>query len=216
MKTKILMILGLVVALFALNRVAAQPLYAAQDTNLPPEFVAALADTNPPPVGHEVTSAAPTVAGGLSEIWTALTANSTNGLSGQTNWALIPYAAYDLETKKYGGGAAVLYAVAPNFWAGVRAQDLGGRQTTASVQGQLQVTKKIFGLTVTSFLETSVGLGKDALYGSAGPGGLISFHTWAWSGKSLTLGVVGDYEHYVQGDASGNQINAGLLIRFSF
>jgi len=159
-----------------------------------------------------------TVLGGISEIWTALTtASGTNvDITRQTNWAVIPYIAYDIEKHKVGYGGAILYAVTPNFWAGVRAENVARRQTTAGVQAQLQVTKKVFGLTVTPFIETSVGIGKSAMYGSAGPGALINFHTWVWSKNSLSLGVVGDYEHYVMGDLNGNQANGGLMVRFSF
>jgi hypothetical protein len=163
------------------------------------------------------TNAAPSVSGGLGEIWTALTTSSTNvDIGAQTNWAVIPYLAYDMSTKKFGYGGAVLYAVTPNFWAGVRAQSLEGEQTTAGVQCQLQVTKTVFGVTLTPFLEASTGLGKSAIYASTGPGILINFHTWLWSNKSLTLGIAGDYEHAIMGSKNWNQANAGPLIRFSW
>jgi hypothetical protein len=166
----------------------------------------------------QTTNSAPSVAGGLGEIWTALTTSSTNvDLASQTNWAVIPYISYDLKDKKYGGGGAVLYAVTPNFWAGARMESINGHQTTAGVQAQLQVTKKVFGLSMTPFVETSVGIGSSSLYGSAGAGGFIAFHTWDWGNKySLTFGVVGDYEHVVYGTENWNQINGGPLLRFSF
>jgi len=169
-------------------------------------------------VNAQTTNTPPTVSGGLSEIWTALTTSSgTNvDIGAQTNWAVIPYCAYDVSTKKFGYGGAILYAVTPNFWAGIRAQSLEGEQTTAGVQCQLQVSKKIWGVTYTPFIETSVGIGKSSLYGSAGPGLLVSFHTWVWGSKSLTLGAVGDYEHCVNSSRNWNQVNAGPLLRFSF
>jgi hypothetical protein len=164
------------------------------------------------------TNAAPSLFGGLSEIWTALTSSSgTNvDLGGQTNWAAIPYISYDLTDKKWGYGGAVLYAVTPNFWAGVRAEEMNGMQITAGVQAQLQVSQTILGVRVTEFLEASTGLGKSSLYGSAGPGGLINFHTWIWGKKSLTVGIVGDYEHCIMGGKNWNQANVGPLLRFSF
>jgi hypothetical protein len=164
------------------------------------------------------TNSTPSVSGGISEIWTALTTSSgTNvDIGAQTNWAVIPYIAYDIQAKKFGYGGAILYAVTPNFWAGVRAQSLEGEQTTAGVQCQLQISKKLWGITYTPFLETSVGIGKSALYGSAGPGLLVSFHTWVWGSKTLTVGAVGDYEHAVSGGRNWNQVNAGPLLRFSF
>jgi len=138
------------------------------------------------------------------------------GGSSATNWAAIPFAAYDTGTKRIGGGAALLYAVNDYFWTGVRAQSLNGQSSTAGVQGQLQVTETIAGVSVTPFAETAFGLGSSALYANVGTGGLIDFHTWKIGKGSLSIGIVADYEHYVYGSVNGNQINVGPLIRASF
>jgi hypothetical protein len=146
-----------------------------------------------------------------TELYKSLT--SGTNFSGATNWAAIPFASYDLTTKQVGGGAAILYQVNQNFWTGVRIQSIGGITTTAGVQAQLQVTKTLWGVNYTPFVETSVGLGQSTLYGSVGAGALIQIHTWdVWNKHRLGLGVVGDYEHYVTGSTHGNQINGGLLL----
>ena len=134
-----------------------------------------------------------------------------------TNWALIPYGAYDTGTKKLGGGAALLYSVNQYTWIGVRAQSLNGQSTTAGVQGQLQISETFNGIKFTPFVEASTGMGNTSLYANAGTGALVSFHQWTIN-KNVTLeiGVVGDYEHYVYGPKNGNQVNAGPLIYLSF
>ena len=134
-----------------------------------------------------------------------------------TNWVLIPYAAYQIETKRLGGGAAALYMASPNLWTGVRVESIDGRNTTAGVQAQIQVTTKLFGLTVTPFLETSVGLGNDNLYGTAGAGGIIGLHSWKIGARTISLSLLGCYEHYVDGGVkSGNQVEVGLVGHFTF
>lgn len=177
--------------------------------------------TGPADTVNSLVHVASTNAPWYLALWDGLTgASGTNvDITGQTNWAFIPFFAYDLTDHKAGFGAVVLYSVTPYFWAGLRVEDVNDRQTTAGVQGQLQVTKMVFGVSVTPFVETSVGLGRSSLYGSAGPGALINFHTWIWgstSQYSLTLGIVGDYEHVIYGDANWNQANGGPLVRFSF
>ena len=134
-----------------------------------------------------------------------------------TNWALIPYGAYDTGTKKLGFGGALLYAVNNYTWVGVRAQSLNGQSTTAGVQGQLQIRETFNGIKLTPFVEASTGMGNTALYANAGTGALISFHQWTIN-KNVTLeiGAIGDYEHYVCGSKNGNQINAGPLVHLSF
>lgn len=134
-----------------------------------------------------------------------------------TNWVLIPYAAYQIEAKRFGGGAAALYMASPNLWTGVRVESIDGRNTTAGVQAQIQATIKVFSLTVTPFLETSVGLGNDNLYGTAGAGGIIGLHSWTVGKSTISLSLIGCYEHYVDGGVkSGNQVEAGLVGRFAF
>lgn len=133
-----------------------------------------------------------------------------------TNWVAIPYVLYDVETKDVGGGGALLYSVTPNFWAGVRAEWAGSRQTSAGVQAQLQVPVKVLGLKVIPFAETSVGLGEDTMYASGGAGGVIMFYSKRWKSAALDIGAAACYEHYVNGDASGNQILGGPLLHLSF
>lgn len=158
------------------------------------------------PVGY----VAPSSASWLTAAWDSL--KSGTNFNGATNWAAIPFASYDLTTKKFGGGAAILYEATPNFWAGVRLQSIGGVTTTAGVQAQLQFTKTLWGVNYTPFAETSVGIGSTSLYGSVGAGALIQLHTWdVWAGHKFGIGVIADYEHFVSGNGvKGNQINAGL------
>jgi len=137
---------------------------------------------------------------------------------GATNWVAIPLAVVMLEPKpELGIGLAALYSVTPNFWGGFRIQRCGGMDVTAAVQGQLQVSKKLFGVTVTPFAESSVGIGKSALWGSAGVGGHVHFATWDF-GKGVVLsagGLVG-WEHYVMGSRNGNELFAGPTIHVTF
>lgn len=162
------------------------------------------------PVGYVAT----TSTSWLTDVWNSL--KSGTNFSGATNWAAIPFASYDLTTKKIGGGAVVLYEVNPNFWTGVRVQSIGGEMTTAGVQAQIQVTKTLWGVNYTPFALTSVGIGSTSLYGSVGAGAIIQIHKWdVWAGHQLGLGVVGDYEHIVTGTTHGNEINGGLLLTFS-
>lgn len=155
-----------------------------------------------------------------TQAWSALTVN-TGTLTGDTNWIDIPFASYDLTEKKMGWGDAILHYAAQNLWAGLRFQDIAGVQTTAGIQGQLQVTKKIGFLTYTPYFETSVGIGKSALYGSIGPGLAVNIHTWQWIWPDghwyFGLGATSDFEHYVVGSTkNGNQVNAGPVIHVSF
>ena len=143
------------------------------------------------------------------------------GLSSSvTNVIFIPYLKYDVNEHQIGYGGAALYKVSENFWAGARVDRINGQQTTAGVQAQLQDTITWHGLTVTPFLETSVGLGSSALYGSAGPGIYFNLysHGWVIAGDHvlLTIGVAADYEHVINGSQNSNQLNAGPGFHFSF
>src|SRR5579863_9569744 len=97
-----------------------------------------------------------------------------------TNWVVIPYGIYDTTDKKWGWGAAGLYQVTPIFYTGARISFLNGQEDTAGVQAQLQVTETWHGINITPFIETSAGIGRSTLYGSAGAGGVISLHAWAF------------------------------------
>lgn len=132
------------------------------------------------------------------------------------NYVAIGYGAYDRDTKGWGYGGAILYMASTNFWTGVRIQSLNGKQTTAAVQGQLQVPFHALTLTWVPFVESSVGLGQDELYANAGAGLLVMIHRWKIGMFDLGLGVLGDYEHYVMGDRSGNQINAGGMLNLKW
>jgi hypothetical protein len=140
--------------------------------------------------------------------------------SSVTNIALIPYVKYDLSSHTVGYGAAALYKVTDNFWTGLRADRIDGRETTAGVQAQLQTTFTWAGVQVTPFLATSVGLGQDSLYGAAGPGAFLHVfsHTWRPSGHDITLNVevVGDYEHVVSDGRNSDQVNAGPILNLKF
>lgn len=141
-------------------------------------------------------------------------------VSGATNWAAVPYGIYRTDTKQWGFGGALLYKVADNFWAGVRADNLSGTSTTAGVQAQLQATVTWHGVSLTPFLEASSGMGRNSLYASAGPGAYINIHDWnfkvAGHDFSLSVGAAGDYEHIVNGSSSWQQVCGGPLVRLSF
>ena len=142
-------------------------------------------------------------------------------LSTTTNWAAIPFGIYRTDTKAWGYGGAVLYKVTDNFWTGARINSIGGQQVTAGVQAQLQLDEVIAGIHVTPFAETSVGLGNNSLYGSAGAGALIQVYDWNFhiSGHpfELNFGIIGDYEHVVNGSGiSWNQICGGPLVKLTF
>lgn len=140
--------------------------------------------------------------------------------SSVTNVVFIPFAKYDLQNKQAGFGAAGLYRVTDNFWAGGRFDRINGQQTTAGVQAQLQTTLRWKGLSITPFVETSVGLGSSSLYGSAGPGAFVNLWSknFRVAGEScaLNLGLVADYEHVINGSENYNCINAGPLLNLSF
>ena len=139
---------------------------------------------------------------------------TTNGavLFTNTDWAAIPYFSYDLTTTKYGYGLVVLHSVTENFYAGLRYQYLNDVSTTASIQGQLQVSYDLGFVSVTPFVETSVGIGESALYGNAGSGLLTSFKSWNTHKSLLTIGLITDIEHYVDGNKVGNTVNIGLMV----
>lgn len=162
-------------------------------------------------------------AGAQTLVDTNLT-NFANGAKNGTNFVVIPFVKYDLTTKNYGYGVAGLYKVSDLFWTGLRVDRIDGLQTSAGVQGQLQTSMTLGGITLHPFIETSVGIGQSSLYGSAGTGAFVQVysHDWTRNGKppvTLNLGLIGDYEHVVQtGSAqdNSNQINAGPLINLSF
>ena len=133
-----------------------------------------------------------------------------------TNWVAIPYFKYDLKNHESGYGGALLYRVSPNFYTGARFDQMHGQQTTAGVQAQLQTTVTVAGFKATPFLETSVGLGSSALYGSTGPGMFINLYAHDFGQRQLNLGLIGDYEHVVNGTDSYNCVNVGALLNFSF
>jgi hypothetical protein len=142
-----------------------------------------------------------------------------------TNVIAIPYIKYDLNTKKFGYGAAALYRVSDYFYTGLRIDRIDGYQSTAGVQAQLQANVKVFGwINTHPFLETSVGIGSSSLYGSAGPGIAIDllskdFHASAGHTVHFFLDPIADFEHVVQngaGSKNSNQLNAGLMLGLNF
>ena len=138
-----------------------------------------------------------------------------------TNIAVIPFAKYDLQSHQFGFGIAGLYKVSDNFWTGLRIDRINGAQTSAGVQAQLQQTFQMGPVTVTPFIEASVGIGSTSLYGSAGPGGFIHLysHDFARGGSPpihLSIGAVGDFEHVVFNTKRSNQVNGGPLLNISF
>ena len=134
-----------------------------------------------------------------------------------TNWVVVPYAAYDTGTKSFGEGAAILYEATSNLWTGVRIQNLNHQQTTAGVQAQLQANLTIDGFKVHPFVEASTGMGNSSLYASAGTGAWVSFYSHTFNNKdTINIGLIGDYEHYVNGSIKGNQVNAGPLINIEW
>jgi hypothetical protein len=141
-------------------------------------------------------------------------------LTVDTNWAAIPFGIYRTDTHQWGYGGAVLYQVTPNFWTGVRADNISGLSTTAGVQAQLQATVSVDGIDLTPFADTSVGMGTSSLYASAGAGALVNFHTWSFkigsAALSVSAGAVASYEHVVDGNANFNQVVGGPLIQVSF
>lgn len=145
---------------------------------------------------------------------------SANGALAATNWVVVPFGIYDTTDKTWGWGAAALYQVTPIFYTGVRADFINGQQDTAGVQAQLQVTKYWNGIAITPFAETSVGIGKSTLYGSAGAGAVISLHTWAFKvgqqAFNLNIGIAGDMEHVVNQQRNYNQICGGPLLQLTF
>ena len=144
------------------------------------------------------------------------TINIPVGLKGATNWLEIPYVKYDTQNKSFGFGDALLYKVSPNFYTGARFDQLNGQQTTAGVQAQLQATFSIGPVSVTPFIETSVGLGSSSLYGSTGPGLFIDLYSHQFSKFDLDVGFVGDYEHVINGGDNYNCFNLGPTFGISF
>lgn len=143
---------------------------------------------------------------------------------GATNVAIIPFAKYDFTSKKLGYGIAGLYRVTDDFWAGLRVDRINGFDTSAGVQGQLKADFELFGVTLSPFVETSVGIGSSSLYGSAGPGAFVKVfgHDWARNNRPpvhLDVSIIGDFEHVVQSggaNKNSNQGNIGPLLHLSF
>lgn len=133
-----------------------------------------------------------------------------------TNWVAIPYVAYDIESKRVGYGGALLYQVTGNFWAGARIQSLNNHQTTAAVQGQLNVPVKVGPFTGIPFVESSVGMGNSVLYANTGAGMIIRLYSHKLGKVTLYFDAIGDYEHYVEGSQEGNQANGGLILGIKF
>lgn len=133
-----------------------------------------------------------------------------------TNWVFIPYASYLVEKKTFGGGAAALYTIDKHIWVGARVQTFGNNFGAAAVQANIQQPFQVAGITVVPFLTTAVGLGSNDIYASAGGGALITFHQWVFKNWTLEAGLVGDYEHYVFGSTSGNQVNLGPMLHATF
>lgn len=156
----------------------------------------------------------------FDQTWNAVTAN-TGTLAGDTNWVDIPYWSFDLRTHQSGWGDAALHYVKNNLWAGLRYENVSGVDTTAGVQGQLQVTKKIGWFSYTPFMETSVGIGNSTTYGNYGPGMLmtIDHFSWRWGNGQwyLGTGIVSDFEHYVfSSTKNGNKVDVGLVLNIKF
>lgn len=157
-----------------------------------------------------------------TQLWGDLTYNTgSNGIAGETNWVAIPYASVDIQQKRTGFGVAALHYVAPNFWAGLRYEDFDGEKDTAGVQCQLQVTKQLWGITYTPFIETSVGIGGSSLYGNAGPGIVVNLWQKSWQTSkgpwSVGIAAVADYEHYVlTSGKNGNKFDFGPALNVSF
>jgi hypothetical protein len=145
---------------------------------------------------------------------------SLNGLTAATNWVVVPFGIYDTTDKKWGWGAAALYQVTPIFYTGMRVDFLNNQEDTAGIQAQLQITKTWHGINITPFVETSVGIGKSTLYGSAGAGGVVSLHAWAFKigqqAFNLNIGIAGDMEHVVNNNRNYNQICGGPLLQLTF
>jgi hypothetical protein len=146
------------------------------------------------------------------------------GLSGSTNWVLIPYGIYDTTDKKWGWGAAGLYKVSDYFYTGVRYDSVNGRDNTAGVQAQVQATLSYAFVKVTPFVTASTGIASSSsIYASAGAGAYVSLLRKGFkvNNHDFTLdgGIVGDYEHVVQsGSRSENwdQVVGGPLLSLSF
>lgn len=143
-------------------------------------------------------------------------------ISAATNVAIIPFYKYDLKSHQSGYGGAALYKVSDNFWTGLRADHIAGGTTTAGVQGQLQQTFSVNDVvTVSPFIEASVGLGSSQLYGSAGPGAFIHlFQTqFKIQNRPVTfdLELIGDVEKVVNGNSpSRTEANGGLIFNLRF
>jgi ABC-type uncharacterized transport system permease subunit len=141
-------------------------------------------------------------------------------LTAATNVAVVPYGIYRTDNHFWGFGVAGLYKVTDNFWAGFRADDLDHNQTTAGVQVNLQATVDWNGIGITPFATASTGIGKSTLYGSAGSGLALNFHTWSFNVAShkwlVSLGAAGDYEHVVLGSQNWNQVCGGPWVKLSF
>ena len=149
-------------------------------------------------------------------LWGQTTNTIVTSIKGYTNVVAIPYFKYDFTTHNKGYGGAFLYRVTDVFWAGFLADQIDGQQTTAGVQAQLQTTFTVDGLSVTPFVETSVGLGSSQLYGTAGPGLLIHVFHHNFTKAMLDIGIVGDYEKVVYNNVNTKQGNIGPMIHLSF
>ena len=141
-------------------------------------------------------------------------------LSIDTNWVAVPYGVYDVTDNTWGYGGAVLYQASPYLWTGVRADYINGGKATGGLQAQLQVTETVAGISVTPFVETSVGIGSSTLYGSGGAGAVILIHQWAFNigtqAFQLSLGAAADYEHVVNNSRNYNQICGGPFVQLKW
>jgi len=142
------------------------------------------------------------------------------GITAATDWAVVPYGIFRTDNKTWGYGAAVFYEATKNtnglnLWIGARVNYLDGRSVTAGVTAQLQATIVWHGVSITPAVIATTGIGKDQLYGSAGVGGYIIFHSWSFKlfnhGFILDAGAAGDYEHVVYGSDNYDEVCFGPL-----
>ena len=158
--------------------------------------------------------------GGLGEAGTALLNNfkgDTNAV-GATNWVVIPFASYDISTKKIGGGVAVVYPVNSLLYVGGRLEYINGTWTTPSLQVQIKTTIGVFGLKVTPFGVGGTAIIDGDVAAYTGAGAMINLFTTTIQSKPVTLGLVGDYEAWggLPTGCGTKRANCGLLANVKF
>jgi len=134
----------------------------------------------------------------------------------QTNWFVVPYGSYEVETKTFGYGMAIVHPLGTYALIGARIENTDGSITAESVNLTLQMPETIYGVTVIPFGVSGTGLESSSLAGYVGGGVSVGIGSWQLTPQlNLTLAAMVDYEHWVN-VPSATHVNVGLCCSLRF